>query len=88
LSRSTPNDKNTLVCGLRELGKCVAVTGDGINDVAALHHADIGFSMSSGCSAAKDASDMILLEDDFAATMKAVMWGRNIFGNVRKFIQF
>lgn len=88
LGRAIPHDKHILVVGLKELGKAVAVTGDGINDTEALRSADVGFSMGSGCSVAKDASDMILTEDTFESTMKAVMWGRNIYANVKRFIQF
>ena len=88
LGRAIPYDKQMLVVGLKELGKVVAVTGDGINDVDALKDADVGFSMGSGCSVAKDASDMILVDDNFESTMKAVMWGRNIYSNVKRFIQF
>jgi len=77
-----------LVIGLKELGRAVAVTGEGINDVDALRNADVGFAMGSGVSVAKEASDMILTDDNFEATMKAVMWGRNIYDNVRRFIQF
>jgi P-type Ca2+ transporter type 2C len=88
LSRAIPSDKHLLVVGLKELGRAVAVTGDGVNDVDALKHANVGFAMGSGCSVAKDAADMILTDDNFEATMKAVMWGRNIYDNVRRFIQF
>jgi magnesium-transporting ATPase (P-type) len=88
LGRSIPYDKHLLVVGLRELGKTVAVTGEGINDVDALRAADVGFAMGSGVSIAKDAADMILTNDNFEATMNAVMWGRNIYSNVKKFIQF
>jgi Ca2+ transporting ATPase len=88
LARAVPKDKNLLVVGLKELGRAVAVTGDGINDVDALRNASVGFAMGSGCSVAKDASDMILTDDNFEATMKAVMWGRNIYDNIRRFIQF
>lgn len=77
-----------MVVGLKELNKSVAVTGDGINDVAALKEANVSFAMGSGCCIAKDAADMVLLDDNFENTMNAVMWGRNIFANVKKFIQF
>ncbi len=88
LARATPEDKHTLVVGLKQLGNCVSVTGDGINDVKALKEADVGFAMGSNCEMAKDASDMVLMNDNFAATMDAVSWGRNIFQNIRKFLQF
>lgn len=88
LARATPKDKHTLVVGLRELGRAVAVTGDGINDVDALKMANVGFAMGSGCSIAKDAADMIIVEDNFESVMFGVMWGRNIYDNVRRFVQF
>jgi Ca2+ transporting ATPase len=88
LSRAIPYDKHLLVVGLKELNRAVAVTGDGINDADALRASDVGFAMGSGCSVAKDSSDMILIEDNFESTMKAVMWGRNIYDNVRRFLQF
>lgn len=75
-----------IVHGLKEIGRNVAVTGDGINDVRAILAADVGLSMGSGCSAAKETSDMILTGDDFEATIKAIMWGRNIYHNVGKFL--
>ena len=77
-----------MVVGLKDLGRSVATIGEGLNDVDALSTADVGFAMGSGVSIAKDNSDMILVEDNFEATMMAVMWGRNIFLNVRRFIQF
>lgn len=88
IARATPYDKYTLVVGLKQLGKTVAVTGDSLNDIDALKCADIGLAMSSGCSVAKDASDMILMKDNFESTLKTVMWGRNILSNVKRFIQF
>lgn len=88
LARAIPYDKHLLVVGLKQLGRTVAVTGDGINDIDALKSADVGFAMGSGVSVAKDAADMILMDDNFESTMKAVMWGRNIFANVKRFIQF
>jgi P-type E1-E2 ATPase len=80
LARST-------VCGLKELGGIVAVTGESHNDVEALRISDVGFSLGgAGCSSAKNAADMILMDDNFGSTMRAVMWGRNIYNNIRKFL--
>lgn len=89
LARSTPEDKYMLVTGLKELQHVVAVTGDGTNDAPALKKADVGFAMGiTGTEVAKEASDIILLDDNFASIVTAVKWGRNIFENVRKFLQF
>lgn len=89
LARSTPEDKYMLVTGLKQLGMVVAVTGDGTNDAPALKKADVGFAMGiAGTEVAKDASDIILLNDNFASILTAVKWGRNIYTNVRKFLQF
>jgi len=89
LARSTPEDKYMLVTGLKELNKVVAVTGDGTNDAPALKKADVGFAMGiAGTEVAKDASDIILLDDNFASIVTAIKWGRNIYTNVRKFLQF
>lgn len=89
LGRSTPEDKYMLVTGLRDLGATVAVTGDGTNDAPALKRADVGFAMGiSGTEVAKEAADIILLDDNFASIVTAVKWGRNIFSCVRKFLQF
>ncbi len=89
LARSSPEDKNCIVEGLQRTGSIVAVTGESHNDARALEEADVGFTMGiAGCETAKDSSDMILLNDNFASTMHAVMWGRNIYSNVRKFLQF
>jgi len=87
LARSTPEDKYMLVTGLKELNSVVAVTGDGTNDAPALKKADVGFAMGiTGTEVAKEASDIILLDDNFASIITAVKWGRNIFTNVRKFL--
>ena len=88
LARATPYEKLALVAGLKQMNKTVAVTGDSSNDAMALQVADIGLCMGSGCNTAKDASDMILLDDNFGSTMSATMWGRNIYQNIRKFLQF
>ena len=89
LARSTPVDKYMLVTGLKDLGNVVAVTGDGTNDAPALKKADVGFAMGiTGTEVAKEASDIILLDDNFASIITAVKWGRNIYENVRKFLQF
>lgn len=89
LARSTPEDKFMLVTGLKECNSVVAVTGDGTNDAPALKKADVGFAMGlTGTEVAKEASDIILLTDNFSSILTAVKWGRNIYNNVRKFLQF
>lgn len=89
LARSSPEDKHTLVTGLIEEGQVVAVTGDGTNDAPALTKADVGFAMGiAGTDVAKNASDIVLLNDDFCSVLTAVKYGRNIYDNVRKFLQF
>lgn len=89
LARSTPNDKYLLVTGLRDEGAVVAVTGDGTNDAPALFKADVGFAMGlSGTSVAKNASDIVLTDDNFCSIITAVKYGRNIYDGVRKFLQF
>lgn len=86
LARATAADKLLLVEGLKSLGKVVAATGEGINDVEALGTADVGLAMGSGCSAAKEAASLVLTDDDFEASLRAVMWGRNIYANVSRFL--
>lgn len=89
IARAQPIDKYILVSGLKKLGNVVAVTGDGTNDAQALFKADVGFAMGkAGTDIAKDASDIILLDDNFASIITAVKYGRNIFDCIRKFIQF
>jgi Ca2+ transporting ATPase len=89
MARATPEDKFILVTGLIELDNVVAVTGDGTNDAPALKRADVGFAMGiSGTDVAKDAADIILLDDNFSSIITAIKWGRNIYNNIRKFIQF
>eukprot|EP00914_Ancora_sagittata_P022434 GHVO01044624.1.p2 GENE.GHVO01044624.1~~GHVO01044624.1.p2 ORF type:complete len:760 (-),score=156.48 GHVO01044624.1:4105-6384(-) len=89
LARSQPKDKYTLVTGLKQLGSVVAVTGDGANDAPALRKADVGFAMGlCGKEVAKQAADIVLLDDNFDSIVKAVLWGRNIYDNIRRFLQF
>lgn len=90
LARSLPDDKFMLVHGLIDLcHKTVAVTGDGTNDAPALNRADVGFAMGiAGTDVAKSASDIVLTNDDFCSIETAIKYGRNIFDNVRKFLQF
>ncbi|KAJ3080084.1 hypothetical protein HDU99_009317, partial [Rhizoclosmatium hyalinum] len=89
LARSSPLDKQILVQNLKRLGETVAVTGDGTNDAPALKSADVGFSMGiAGTEMAKEASDIILLDDNFASLSKAIIWGRSVYDSVRKFLQF
>ncbi|EMD33945.1 hypothetical protein CERSUDRAFT_117474 [Gelatoporia subvermispora B] len=89
LARSSPEDKKLLVDTLRSLGNVVGVTGDGTNDGPALKTADVGFSMGlTGTEVAKEASDIILMDDNFASIVKAIMWGRCVNDAVRKFLQF
>lgn len=88
LARSRPNDKYVMVSGLRELGDIVAVTGDGTNDAPALRKADVGFAMKTGTQVAHTASDIIIQDDNFASIVKACKWGRNVFDNIRRFLQF
>ncbi|KAL3825024.1 hypothetical protein ACJIZ3_021053 [Penstemon smallii] len=89
MGRSSPTDKLLLVQTLRRQGDVVAVTGDGTNDAPALHEADIGLSMGiQGTEVAKESSDIIILDDNFASVVKVVRWGRSVYANIQKFIQF
>lgn len=89
LARSSPEDKRVLVRRLKELGEIVAVTGDGTNDGPALKMADVGFSMGiTGTEVAKEASSIILMDDNFSSIVKAIMWGRCVNDAVKKFLQF
>ncbi len=86
ICRALPTDKSRLVRISQQLELVVGMTGDGINDAPALRLADIGFSMGGGTDVAKDAGDIIILDNDLASIVKAVLYGRNIFKSIRKFI--
>lgn len=95
LARSSPRDKFALVTGIKasrmfpSQRQVVAVTGDGTNDAPALRAADVGFAMGvAGTAIARDASDILLLDDDFSSAVAAVKWGRNVYASVQKFLQF
>ncbi len=89
MARADPLDKLLLVQALQKAGEVVAVTGDGINDAPALRHADVGFAMGvAGTEVAREASDIILLDDSFASITRAVWWGRSLYENIQRFILF
>lgn len=87
MARARPEDKYLLVTGLKNMGKTVAVTGDGTNDAPALKKADVGFAMGiTGTDVAQEACDILLTDDNFSSIVKACMWGRNIFDNIQRFL--
>jgi len=89
LARSSPTDKHLLVSTLRKMGEVVAVTGDGTNDAPALKESDVGLAMGiAGTEVAKEAADIVILDDNFLSIVKSVLWGRSVFNNIRKFLQF
>lgn len=88
ISRARPNDKERVVRALKKLGYVVAVTGDGTNDAPALNAANVGLSMGDGTAVAKEASDMTILDNSFGTIANAVMWGRSLYKNIKRFILF
>lgn len=88
LARCTPQDKLLCTVGMRNLDRVVAVTGDGTNDAPALQRADIGIAMMTATPLAKESADIILLDDNIQSIVTAVKWGRNIYMNIRRFLQF
>ena len=88
MARSQPIHKYALVLGLKEMGHVVAVTGDGTNDAPALSKSDVGFAMADGTDIAKEASDIIITDNNFTSIVVAMIYGRSIYENIRKFLQF
>ena len=88
MARSQPIHKYALVLGLKSLKNVVAVTGDGTNDAPALSKSDVGFAMFSGTDIAKQASDIVIIDNNFSSIVTAIIYGRNIYDNIRKFLQF
>ena len=88
VARSLPQDKSRLVRLSEELGLVVGMTGDGVNDAPALKKADVGFAMGSGTEVSKEASDIVILDDNFLSIAQAILYGRTIFKSIRKFIIF
>ncbi len=88
VARALPTDKSRLVRIAKDEGRVVGMTGDGVNDSAALKHADVGFAMGSGSEVAKEAGDIVILDDNFSSITNAVRYGRTIFKSIRKFIIF
>ena len=88
MARSQPLHKYALVLGLRSLRHVVAVTGDGTNDAPALSKSDVGFAMFAGTDIAKEASDIVIIDNNFSSIVTAIIYGRNIYDNIRKFLQF
>lgn len=88
ISRARPDDKARLVTLLQSIGEVVAVTGDGTNDAPALSKAQVGLSMGDGTSRAKEASDITIIDNSFSSINKAIMWGRSLYLNIRRFIIF
>jgi len=88
LARASSEDKFILVSGIKQKGGLVGMTGDSITDAEALKRADVGLAMGSGCDVAKDNSDLVILDNRFESIHRAIRWGRAIFDNVRKFLQF
>ena len=88
VARALPKDKSKLVRIARELDLVVGMTGDGVNDAPALKQADVGFAMGSGTEVAKEAADIVILDDNFLSISKAILFGRTIFKSIRKFIVF
>ena len=87
IARATSEDRFILICGLKKKTQ-IGMTGDSIGDAKVLRKAHVGLCMGTGCDVAKENSDMVILDNDFRSIHKAIKWGRAIFDNVKKFLQF
>lgn len=87
-ARTRPEDKQLLVKKFQELGEVVAMTGDGTNDAPALNHAEVGIAMNSGTDVAKEAADVVLLDNSFPSIVTGIKWGRSLYKNIQHFILF
>jgi len=88
IARALPTDKSRFVNLAKQLNKVVGMTGDGVNDSAALKAADVGFAMGSGSEVSKEAADIVILDDNFQSITQAVLYGRTIYKSIQKFIVF
>eukprot|EP01092_Planopodium_desertum_P012697 TRINITY_DN60051_c0_g2_i2.p1 TRINITY_DN60051_c0_g2~~TRINITY_DN60051_c0_g2_i2.p1 ORF type:complete len:201 (-),score=27.99 TRINITY_DN60051_c0_g2_i2:44-646(-) len=88
IARARPTDKSRLVGIAQSLNKVVGMTGDGVNDSAALKKSDVGFAMGSGAEVSKEAADIVILDDNFASITQAILYGRTIYKSIQKFIVF
>jgi Ca2+ transporting ATPase len=88
ISRATPEDKFVLIRGIQQQGGLIGMAGDSIADAEVLRQADVGLCMGKGCDVAKDHADLVILDNDFASVRRSILWGRAMFDNVRKFLQF
>jgi len=88
IARATSEDKFLLIAGIKQAGGMVAMTGESVADALALKEANVGLCMGAGCQVAKDNSDLVVLDSDFVSIHRSIKWGRAIFDNVRKFLQF
>lgn len=87
-ARTKPEDKQTLVKRFQQMGEIVAMTGDGTNDAPALNHAEVGIAMNSGTDVAKEAADVVLLDNSFPSIITGIKWGRSLYKNIQHFILF
>jgi Ca2+-transporting ATPase len=86
LARATTEDKQILIASIKNKKGWILMSGDSSSDATALKMANVGISMGSGCSVAKENSDLVILDNDFKSIHSAIMWGRTIFYNIKKFI--